>query len=128
MGALEVRRLTNLARLMAAVMAGGGLPPSALKVGRCCRKRRLCGRPWLGACAGRVAWAGGVAEMHRHTTTRPLATPDDCRRTCSSPPGAQAFDFAAAPSPREVLFWRIFFEHLLGTCKTPADSADLFKR
>jgi hypothetical protein len=37
-------------------------------------------------------------------------------------------DFAAALSAREVLFWRIFFEHLLASCKTSADAAAFFKR
>lgn len=40
----------------------------------------------------------------------------------------QVADFAAALSAREVLFWRIFFEHLLASCKTSADAAAFFKR
>ncbi len=32
-GGLEVRRMTNLARLLAAVIGGGGLPSTTLKVG-----------------------------------------------------------------------------------------------
>lgn len=40
----------------------------------------------------------------------------------------QAVDFGAVTSAREVLFWRIFFEHLLASCKSAADSAAVFQR
>lgn len=33
---MEVRRLTNLARLMGTVLAAGGLPGTMLKVGAAC--------------------------------------------------------------------------------------------
>lgn len=55
---MEVRRLTNLARLAAALVAGRGLAVTALKA---------------------ADFAGGGAAM----------------------------------APREVLFWRVFFQHLL---------------
>jgi hypothetical protein len=37
-------------------------------------------------------------------------------------------DFAEALSPREVLFWHVFFEHLLASCKTAADVSAFFRR
>lgn len=45
-----------------------------------------------------------------------------------APSGLQAVDFAAAMSARETLFWRVFFEHLLASCKSAADSAAQFQR
>ncbi|PSC75596.1 nucleolar MIF4G domain-containing 1 [Micractinium conductrix] len=67
---LEVRRLTNLARLLASVLASGALPSTMLKV----------------------------------------------------------VDFSAALTAREVMFWRICFQHLLATCKTADDCTLLFRR
>ena len=40
----------------------------------------------------------------------------------------QVVDFAEALSPREVLFWHVFFEHLLASCKTAADVSAFFRR
>ncbi|KAL4421444.1 hypothetical protein ABPG75_010735 [Micractinium tetrahymenae] len=70
LGGMDVRRLTNLARLLATVLAGLALPSTMLKV----------------------------------------------------------VDFGAAMPARETLFWRVFFEHLLASCKSAADSTSLFQR
>ncbi|GAB4822711.1 hypothetical protein N2152v2_009757 [Parachlorella kessleri] len=69
-GGLEVRRMTNLARLLAAVISGGGLPSTTLKV----------------------------------------------------------VEFAEGMGPKEVLFWRIFFEHLLLSAKSRQEVAALFQK
>eukprot|EP00887_Chlorella_sp_A99_P005712 scaffold1.g5712.t1 len=70
---METRRLTHLARLAAAVVAGRGLPAASLK----------------GA-----DWAAGGAGM----------------------------------APRQLLFWRVFFQHLLAGCKSGEDAAAIFAR
>lgn len=113
---MEVRRLTNLACLVATVVAGGGLPATTLKV------RAAAGR-WAAtrcrfACINCPAVAGVSPAIWGRC--------GNSRRRRSSP--WQAADFAAALPAREVLFWRIFFEHLLGACKTRDDSSALFAR
>lgn len=75
---MEVRRLTNLARTAAAVIAGRGLPLSVVRV----------------ADFGSAAGGGGGAGM----------------------------------APRQLLFWRAFFQHLLLGCSGVDDVAAVFGR
>lgn len=109
-GGMDVRRLTNLARLFATLLAAGSLPPTALKV------RRLA---WLGCCWG--ACRRHAARMQAADTPLPPALP-------ASHTVSQTVDFGAAMAARELLFWRVCFEHLLAACKTPADSNAIFQR
>ena len=50
------------------------------------------------------------------------------RRPSPSHHLCQVVDFSAALTAREVMFWRICFQHLLATCKTADDCTLLFRR
>lgn len=133
---MEVRRLTNLARLMASVLAALALPATMLKVGRecwMCVCRFSC-RPGAGMddslqpCGAVYGLQPAVqcALLSRGCAVMPPAPP---QQPCALAAGSvQGFDFAAALTAREILFWRIFFEHLLAACKSAGESAAVFKR
>lgn len=127
---MELRRLTNLARLLASVLAATALPATMLKVGGCRWNHGslfilLASRwaAWAAACARERLRNLELLENHFSSQHQILAA-----KLHPPLPPPQAVDFAAALSPREILFWRILFEHLLAACKSADDSAVLFKR
>lgn len=170
-GELEVRRMTNLARLMGDVVVGGALSSTTLKVRggdrRCMGsdglKRAMpyfqgkdlltarIGAHLASGCAPLLLWGSNpVCSM---TTELFIPSPStfaisldsvvhgciitrfSCRALVRLPTSPcrphtpkQVVEFSQGMSAREVLFWRVFFQHLLAACKSRQQVTALFQK